>query len=341
VVRFEDYFDQTIRTNLDRIIFRTIRDPAALKTAFMNREVDLIHNVIPLDARELEDQGATILTTAGYFGYHYLAFNWNSPRVGQVNADDTPNRSGTFSLDDNSARLRMAIAYSINTRDIVYSPDIMDGRGIVSRQYIETLPFGRINDPTGTRLMFGDDFTGYYNPDRARELFNSLPASYRQPGSLRLTALAGSVFVRQALVIKDQVRRILGVDLIEIEQVALAELSARRGASDPNVYDLLVNWTFTDDSYFIFLAFDVNNSGITQDTKYFNREAQNWIESGNALPNGPDRDVAYRNANKIILNDLPRLPLVAMLGLSASQANVLGVGKSPSGSLRLTDAIKN
>ena len=341
LVRFADYYDQSIKTNLDRIVFMTIRDPAALKTAFMNGEVDLIHNVVPLDARELEERGARVLTTAGHFGYHYLGFNMNSPRVGQVNANGTPNRSGNYDLNSNSAKLRMAIFHSVNPADIVNSPDIMDRRGAVTLQYVESLPFGRINDPIGTRLVEGSKETGYFNPAKARELFNSLPESYKQPGSLKLTALSGSVFVRQALVIKDQVRRVLGVDLINIEQVALPELAARRGASDPNVWDLLVNWTQTDDAYYIFVAFDGNNTSLLQDTKYFNREAQHWIERGHALPNGPERDTAYRNAHKIILNDAPRLPLVAILGISVSQPHIEGVAISPSGSLRLTNAIVN
>jgi peptide/nickel transport system substrate-binding protein len=339
--RFTDYFDQTIATNVDRLIFLTIRDPSALKSAFINREVDLIMNVVPLDARELEGRGANILTTAGYFGYHYLGFNMNSPRVGQVNADGTPNRSGVYNLNSNSARLRMAIFHAVNPRDIVDSPDIMDGRGIVTLQYVETLPFGRITEPAGTRLQEGSTTTGYFNAARARELFESLPASYRQPGSLRLTALSGSVHVRQALVIKDQVRRVLGVDLINIEQVALSELATRRRNSDPNVWDLLVNWTQTDDSYYIFVAFDGFNTSLLQDTKYYTLAAQEWIELGNSLPNGPERHIAYQNAHRFIIQDAPRLPLVAHMGISASQANITGVTLSPSGSFRLSDAVKS
>ncbi|QQO08897.1 ABC transporter substrate-binding protein [Breznakiella homolactica] len=341
LVRNPDYFDQSIKSNVDKIIFKTIRDPSALKTAFLNKEVDLIMNVVPLDAREIERQGGKILTTSGYFGYHYLGFNMNSPRVGQVNADGTPDKDGVYDLNAPSAKLREAILYAINPADIVNSPDIMDKRGIVSLQYMETLPFGKITDPRGTRMEQGNNQTGYYNPTRAKQIFDALPASYKQAGSLKCTVLSGSVYEKEALVVKDQVRRALGVDLINIERVALSEVATRRGTADPNTWDLIVNWTQTDDSYYIFVAFDGFNTSLLHDTKYYEAAAQTYIDQGNSLPNGPARNEAYQNAQKIILNALPRVPLVAMQGISASQTNIEGVAISPSGSFRLKNVVKN
>ena len=330
LVKNKDYFDKNIKANADKIVFKTIKDPSALKTAFLNKEVDLIMNVVPLDAREIEKQGGKILTTNGYFGYHYLAFNMKSPKVGQVNKDGTPDLDGEYDLSANSAKLRFAILYSINPSDIVNSPDIMDKRGIVTLQYVESLPFGHIDDPKGTRLEEGNKETGYYNPQKAKQLFDSLPASFKQPGSLKCTALSGSVHVKEALVVKDQVKKALGVDLITIEQVALSELATRRRESDPKVWDLLVNWTQTDDSYYIFVAFDGFNTSLLHDTKYYSKDAQECIAKGNSLPNGPERHVAYQNAQKAILKAMPRVPLVAIMGISASQPNIEGVEISPS-----------
>ena len=340
LVKNKDYFDKNIKANADKIVFKTIKDPSALKTAFLNKEVDLIMNVVPLDAREIEKQGGKILTTNGYFGYHYLAFNMKSPKVGQVNKDGTPDLDGEYDLSANSAKLRFAILYSINPSDIVNSPDIMDKRGIVTLQYVESLPFGHIDDPKGTRLEEGNKETGYYNPQKAKQLFDSLPASFKQPGSLKCTALSGSVHVKEALVVKDQVKKALGVDLITIEQVALSELATRRRESDPKVWDLLVNWTQTDDSYYIFVAFDGFNTSLLHDMKYYSKDAQEWIAKGNSLPNGPEQHVAYQNAQKAILKAMPRVPLVAIMGISASQPNIEGVEISPSGSFKLKNAAK-
>ena len=186
----------------------------------------------------------------------------------------------------------------------------------------------------------GNNKTGYFNRKKAKELFDSLPADFKKPGSLKCTALSGSVFVKEALVVKDQVKKALGVDLIEIEQVALSELATRRRNTDPKVWDLLVNWTITDDPYYIFVAFDGFNTSLLHDTKYYSKAAQEWIEKGNSLPNGPDRNVAYQNAQKEILKDMPRVPLVAILGLSACQKNIDGVEITPSGSFRLRNAVK-
>ena len=340
LVRNRDYYNTALKTNIDKIIFKTIRDPSALKTAFLNREVDLIMSVVPLDAREIEKQGGKILATDGYFGYHYLGFNMKSPRVGQVNADGSPDLDGHYDLTSPSARLRMAILYSIKPSDIVNSPDIMDKRGTVTLQYVETLPFGHIENPAGTQIAEGNLKTGYYNPQKAKELFAALPASLKQPGSLKCSTLSGSVFVKEALIVKDQVKKTLGVDLISVEQVALSELATRRRNTDPKVWDLMVNWTQTDDSYYIFVAFDGNNTSLLHDTKYYTADAQTWIDKGNALPNGPERNVAYQNAQKEVLKAMPRVPLVAMLGISACQANIGGVEIAPSGSFLLINATK-
>jgi len=340
LVRNREYFDASIKTNADKMVFKTIKDPSALKTAFLNKEVDLIMNVVPLDAREIEKQGGKILPTSGYCGYHYLGFNMKSPRVGQANRDGSADLDGVYDLNADSAKLRMAIFYSINPSDIVNSPDIMDKRGIVPLQYVETLPFGKIEDPRGTRLEEGSKETGYYNPEKAKALFAALPASFKQPGSLKCTALSGSVHVKEALVVKDQVKKTLGVDLVDIEQVALSELATRRRNADPKVWDMLVNWTQTDDSYYIFVAFDGFNTSLLHDTKYYSKAAQEWIDKGNSLPNGPERHLAYQNAQKEILKDVPRVPLGGIMGISASQTNIEGVEISPSGSFRLANAAK-
>jgi ABC-type transport system substrate-binding protein len=148
------------------------------------------------------------------------------------------------------------------------------------------------------------------------------------------------VHLKEALVVKDQVKKTLGVDLIEIEQVALSELATRRRNTDPKVWDMLVNWTQTDDSYYIFVAFDGFNTSLLHDTKYYAKAAQEWIDKGNSLPNGPDRNTAYQNAQKAILQDIPRVPLVAIQGISASQPSIDGVEIMPSGSFRLKNAVK-
>ena len=88
------------------------------------------------------------------------------------------------------------------------------------------------------------------------------------------------------------------------------------------------------------MAFDGFNTSLLHDTKFYTKGAQEWIEKGNSLPNGPDRNVAYQNAAKEVLKVMPRLPLVAIYGISASQKNIDGVEIFPSGSFRLSDATK-
>jgi hypothetical protein len=101
-----------------------------------------------------------------------------------------------------------------------------------------------------------------------------------------------------------------------------------------------VNWTQTDDSYYIFVAFDGFNTSLLHDTKYYTKAAQEGIDRGNSLPNGPERAAAYAAAARQVLRDMPRVPLVAIMGLSAAQTNIEGVEIFPSGSFKLRNAAK-
>lgn len=340
LTRFTNYFNYSKDSNVEKLVFKTIKDPSALKTAFITKEVDVLAAISPLDASEIEKQGGKILTPTGFYGYHYLSFNMKSPRVGQVNADGSADLDGEYDLTSDQTKLRMAIIYAVNPADINNSIDIMNKKGQITRQFIISLPFGKITETAGTRLEEGNDETGYYNPEKAREIFASLPDELKKPGSLKLTVRADTVFLKEAIVIKDQVKKILGVDLITIQQVALAEIITRRSISDPNVWDLYVGDTSTDDSYYIFVAYNGFDTSVGHDTKYYDKKAQELIERGNMLPNGPERDEAYRMASIEILKAMPRLPLVAARGLSASQPTAESVKISPSGSLMLDNIIK-
>lgn len=338
--RNTNYYAYNKDSNIDTIVFKTIKDPSALKTSFMTKEVDVLASIDPIDVNEIEKQGGSIISPNGYYGYHYMSFNMKSPLVGQVNANGTPDMDGTYDLNSDQAKLRMAIVYSINPADINNSVDIMNKMGKISRQFIESLPYGKITNAAGTRLEEGNDETGYYNPQKAREIFAALPDSFKKEGSVKLTVLSGSIYVKEAIIIKDQIKKILGVDLINIQQVAQSELINRRVMSDPKVWDLLVYNTNTDDSYYIFVAYNGFNTSVLHDTRYYDKNAQKWIEEGNILPNGPDRDNAYRNASIEILKAMPRLPLVAYRSLAAAQNNISGITISPSGTLKLYKLVK-
>lgn len=340
LLRNTNYHNYNTNSNIEKIIYKTIKDPSALKTSFMTKEVDILASIDALDIAEIQKQNGQILTPNGYFGYHYLAFNMKSPLVGQVNANGSADLDGVYDLTTDSAKLREAIIMAINPADINNSVDIMNKTGKISRQFIETLPYGKVTDIKGTRLENGNDETGYYNPQKAKELFDSLPDMYKKAGSLKLTVLSGSIFVKEAIIVKDQIKKVFGVDLVTIQQVAQSEIVTRRVTSDPNVWDLYIGWTNTDDSYYIFVAFDGFNTSVVHDTKYYDKEAQKWIEAGNAYPNGEDRNKAYQMATVEILKAMPRLPLVAMKGHSAAQKNIERVLIAPSGSLRLHSVVK-
>ena len=340
LTRFTNYFDYNTNSNVEKLVFKTIKDPSALKTSFITKEVDILAAIMPLDASEIEGQGGKILTPLGFYGYHYLSFNMKSPKVGQVNADKTPDLDGEYDLTSDQTKLRMSIIYAINPADINNSIDIMNKQGEITRQFIISLPFGKIIDPKGTRLEEGNDETGYYNPEKAREIFASLPAELKEKDSLKLTIRADSLFLKEAIIIKDQVKKILGVDLITIQQVAFSEIITRRSTSDPNVWDLYIGDTSTDDSYYIFVAYNGFDTSVGHDTKYYDKKAQAFIERGNMLANGEARNEAYRKASIEILKAMPRVPLVAARPLAASQKTIENLKMSPSGSLMIDDIVK-
>lgn len=340
LVRNTNYFEYNNNSVIEQVTFKTIKDPSALKTSFITKEVDVLASIDPIDVDEIKSQGGYTISPDGYYGYHYIGFNMNSPRVGQVNADNKPDRDGVYDLESPQTKLRMAIIYSINPADINDSVDIMNKTGKITRQFIESLPYGKVTNYTGTRLEEANDETGYYNPDKAKELFASLPDNLKTEGSIKLSVLAGSIYVKEAIIIKNQVKNILGVDLIDIQQIAQSELITRRVSSDPNVWDVIINNTNTDDSYYIFVAYNGFNTSVLNDSKFYEQNAQKWIDLGNTVSDKEERNNAYCNATIEILKTFPRLPLVAFRSLAAAQENISGVTITPSGTLRLYNLVK-
>ncbi len=137
---FEDHFEGP--PTIERLVFRVIRDDNARMLALLGQTADLVQNAVPpLMLPVVEEAEGFDMETAPSFGYTYLAFNLEHPKL-------------------SDQKVRQAIAYAID-RD----------------QIIEYKYRGTARPSTGLLVpehwAYEPDVRTYgYDPDRARELLD-------------------------------------------------------------------------------------------------------------------------------------------------------------------------
>jgi peptide/nickel transport system substrate-binding protein len=139
--RFDDYWQEGL-PYLDGIEIDIIADPTVQVASFLNGDYDIITNLNPTDAKNLEDEPGVVLTQGKLMGD-----TWSL--VGDSVHPDSP-----FA----DIRVRQAVSYAINREAIV---------DFVYQGYAE--PTFQMNSPSC--YTYNPNVVGYpYNPDKARAL---------------------------------------------------------------------------------------------------------------------------------------------------------------------------
>jgi peptide/nickel transport system substrate-binding protein len=143
--KFPNYW-QKGKPYLDGIEWDFFADPTVMKAAYLNKEIDVIYIVSPLNARDLKAAGANINTLNTGLGLQLMSIWYNSA-----------NTSSPF----NNLQVRQAISYAVNAQAIV-----------------DTLYYGyatAINQwAVPTSQWANPDYKGYPNdPAKAKQLLAS------------------------------------------------------------------------------------------------------------------------------------------------------------------------
>jgi peptide/nickel transport system substrate-binding protein len=306
LVRNDDYWGDPAL--LEEIIFRTISDQNTRRQELQAGSIDGYDFVAPADYQSLEDEGFQVLVRDP-FNILYLGFNG-----GNV-AGTTPNPA----LQD--PRVRQAIAHAIDRETIVNS--LLPEGAEAATQFMPPTVEG-----------WADDVTTYeYDPDRARQLLQEAGAE-----GTTLRFYYPTEVSRPYLPDPAAMFQVINQNLIDagfaIEPVALPWNPDYLQAVQSGQADIhLLGWTgdYNDAYNFIgtFFAEDQNNQASAEFGAFSNPEIFAALAEADVEPDPAARTERYQEANRLIMDYLPGVPISHSPPALVVAENVQGLEPSP------------
>jgi peptide/nickel transport system substrate-binding protein len=306
LVRNEDYWGDA--PLLDEIIFRTISDQNTRRQELQAGSIDGYDFVAPADYQSLEDEGFQVLVRDP-FNILYLGFN----------GGNVPGTSANPALQD--PRVRQAVAHAIDRETIVNS--LLPEGAEAATQFMPPTVDG-----------WAEDVTTYdYDPDRARQLLQEAGAE-----GTTLRFYYPTEVSRPYLPDPAALFQVINQNLIDagftIEPVALPWNPDYLNAVQAGQADIhLLGWTgdYNDAYNFIgtFFAEAGNGQASAEFGAFSNPEIFAALAEADAEPDAAARTEQYQEANRLIMDYLPGVPISHSPPALVVAENVQGLEPSP------------
>lgn len=291
---------------LDSVIYRAIPDNSARLNALISGELDLVDGVSPNDVQMIEDNAdlQTMFRPSMNVGYLGL----------------TSNREPL-----NNKLVRQALNHAVPKQDLIDS--FYAGQAEPAKNPMPPVIAG-----------YNDDIEPYeYDLDKAKALLKE--AGYEDGFTMELWAMPvprpympdGQ---KVAEVLKNNFAKI-GVEAeIKTYEWATYLEKARAGEAD----SFLLGWTGDngDADNFLYVLLDEDNIGSNNYAYFKNDEVHDLLIEAQSIPDLDQRNELYRQAQVIIHEEAPWIPLVHSNPALAAQNYVKGFIPHPTGSDKLT-----
>jgi peptide/nickel transport system substrate-binding protein len=306
LVRNEDYWGEPAL--LDEIIFRTIPDGNARRQALEAGEIDGYDLVAPADYGTLEDAGAQLLVRDP-FNILYLG----------INGGNVPGTTPNPALQ--KPEVRQAIAHAID-RETIANSLLPEGAEVATNFMPPTVD------------GWADDVTTYdYDPERARELLaqageQNLTLRFFYPTDVSRPYLPDPAAMFQ--VISEDLQEVG----ITIEATALPWSPDYLQAAQAGQADIhLLGWTgdYNDAYNFIgtFFAERANGQAKQEFGAFEAPDVFAKLAEADAEPDADTRTELYEEANRLIMEYLPAVPISHSPPALVVAENVQGLVPSP------------
>jgi peptide/nickel transport system substrate-binding protein len=306
LVRNEDYWGDA--PLLDEIIFRTIPDGNTRRQELQSGAIDGYDFVAPADYQSLEDEGFQVLVRDP-FNILYLGFN----------GGNVPGTSANPALQN--PQVRQAIAHAIDRETIVNS--LLPEGAEAATQFMPPTVDG-----------WAEDVTTYeYDPDRARQLLQEAGAE-----GTTLRFYYPTEVSRPYLPDPAAMFQVISQNLTDagftIEPVALPWNPDYLNAVQAGQADIhLLGWTgdYNDAYNFIgtFFAEASNNQASAEFGAFSAPEIFGALAEADREPDPANRTEAYQEANRLIMDYLPGVPISHSPPALVVAENVQGLEPSP------------
>jgi peptide/nickel transport system substrate-binding protein len=306
IVKNDDYWGE--KALLDEIVFRTIPEGTARRQALEAGEVDGYDFVDPADYDTLTGAGAQVLVRDP-FNILYLGFNGGNVKGTKANpALKKP-------------EVRQAIAYAIDRETIVKS--LLPKGAEVAKEFMPPTVDG-----------WADDVTQYdYDPQKAKDLLKqageeNLTLRFYYPTDVSRPYMPDPAALFQVI---SQNLEDVG---IKVEPTALQWNPDYLQAVQAGKADIhLLGWTgdYNDAYNFIgtFFAEDQNNQASAEFGAFSAPDIFKALDQADQEPDQAKRIEDYQEANRLIMDYLPGLPISHSPPALAVSGNVQGLVPSP------------
>lgn len=306
IEKFEDYWVEG-EPKLDEVVFRAIPDNSGRLNALLAGEIDLADGINPSDAETIESNDDLQLyerpsMNVGYLGLTTTREPFDDPKV------------------------RQAMNHAIDRQAIVDA--FFEGRGEVAKNPMPPVISG-----------YNDAIEGYdYDPEKAKALLEE--AGLGDGFEMELWAMP---VPRPYMPDGQKVAEAIQSDLAEVgitaEIVSYEWATYLEKAANGEADAFLLGWTGDngDADNFLYVLLDQDNIGSNNYTYYENQELHDILIEAQTEVDEEVRNELYAQAQEIIHEDAPWVPLAHSTPLLAGGSNVVNFKPHPTGSDKLAE----
>lgn len=304
IEKFDDYWVEG-EPKLDEVVFRSIPDNSGRLNALLAGEIDLADGINPSDGVTIEGDDNLQLyerpsMNVGYLGLTTTREPFDDPKV------------------------RQAMNHAIDRQAIVDA--FFEGRGEVAKNPMPPVISG-----------YNDDIEGYeYDPEKAKELLEE--AGLGDGFEMELWAMP---VPRPYMPDGQKVAEAIQSDLAEVgitaTIVSYEWATYLEKAANGEADAFLLGWTGDngDADNFLYVLLDKDNIGSNNYTYYENQELHDIFIEAQTEVDEDIRNELYMQAQEIIHEDAPWVPLAHSTPLLAGGKNVINFKAHPTGSDKL------
>jgi peptide/nickel transport system substrate-binding protein len=285
VTKNANYWDKG-KPYLDRIVFRDIAGSVVGAQRLISGEIDFVGDMSPQDVRQLENRPEIKLYPITVGRWYSLQWHWDQPPF-------------------NNAKLRQAIAHAIDRKRL--NDILMLGKGTVSE------------GPTPPGLWWYDEKTKSYDYDPAKARALVAEAGYPNGFEFTLSTPQVAIFQQMNQLIQEQ---FAAANIrVKLDPVAQGEWYSRLVKRATNFSP--TRWTQrADPDGLLYILF--HSKGFANTTNYRNEKVDSLLDQARSTFDMEARKKLYSEAQQLIAQDVPMLPLFNSVEYGALRGNVQG-----------------
>ncbi|HJF34116.1 MAG TPA: ABC transporter substrate-binding protein [Sporosarcina psychrophila] len=301
IEKFDDYWDEGL-PKLERVIFRSIPDNSTRLNELLSGAIELADGINPSDGTTIEDNEELQLFERPSMNVGYLGLTVTRPPF-------------------DKKEVRQAINYAIDKQSIIDS--FFEGRADVAKNPMPSSISG-----------YNDDIEGYeYNPEKAKELLKSV--GLEDGFEMELWAMpVPRPYMPDGKKVAEVIQKNLAdigitAKIVSHEWATYLEL-AEKGDADA----FMLGWTGDngDADNFLYVLLDEDNIGSNNYTYYKNDKLHDIFIAAQTEVDEEKRNELYKEAQVIIHEDAPWVPLAHSTPLLGGAKNLSGFEPHPTGS---------